>query len=229
MAKKRDSRTRSGRLLHQLVLALEADGDFPRQHDAVLALLAAGPLHCDAVIAAERASPTPDPYVGLELLAILRWIVGSHSGAFELGRIALTTGGPRPRPIRRGVPLTVAGPFRDVAVLQLLLILQHPGAGLETLRRCGAPDCGRIFVKHYRMEYCSTRCQKRVQARRLRRESARGPVRRVPPDRDLPVSISESARPRMAAVLRDAAARAPATRPPTRTTKKTHRRHTTDG
>ena len=39
---------------------------------------------------------------------------------------------------------------------------------LEALRYCARPDCGRVFYRRGRSEYCSVRCQKCVAKRRER-------------------------------------------------------------
>jgi hypothetical protein len=53
-------------------------------------------------------------------------------------------------------------------VLQLVMLLDR--VGLSAVRRCGAADCRRLFVKTYRREFCSERCQKRAHKRKVRQE-----------------------------------------------------------
>jgi hypothetical protein len=60
----------------------------------------------------------------------------------------------------RDVVQFLGGSPRDVLLYQAFTFLQ--AVGLDQLRRCPAPDCGRAFVKRGRREYCSTRCQRRV-------------------------------------------------------------------
>jgi CGNR zinc finger len=59
-----------------------------------------------------------------------------------------------------GIVLFVEGDPRDVLLYQASTFLQ--AIGTDRLRRCPAPDCGRVFVKVGRREYCSERCQRRV-------------------------------------------------------------------
>lgn len=53
--------------------------------------------------------------------------------------------------------------IRDVALLHLMLRLQD--VGLRNIRQCAAPECQRLFVKTYRREFCSLRCQQRQNKR----------------------------------------------------------------
>jgi CGNR zinc finger len=52
--------------------------------------------------------------------------------------------------------------------------------GWRNIRICGAPGCSHFFVKTYRREFCSLRCQQRVNKQRQRfriraeHEAARG-------------------------------------------------------
>lgn len=61
------------------------------------------------------------------------------------------------------VLLTVDGGARDVLGLQALELLRSVGVG--RVRKC---ECGRLFVKSGRREYCSLRCQKGVYMRAFR-------------------------------------------------------------
>lgn len=58
------------------------------------------------------------------------------------------------------VSLFLNGEPRDVVLYQTLTIVD--AVGIDRLRLCPAPDCGRAFVKVGRREYCSPRCQRRV-------------------------------------------------------------------
>jgi len=114
-------------------------------------------------IAAQRFPQQPAlAELRIELLAWLRGMVHAR-----------TTG--LPVPIRCDQPPTFAAilgggalvchvdaGLRDVAILQLLLLL-HIG-GLQHLQLCAAPTCPgpRVFFKTYRREFCSSRCQKRA-------------------------------------------------------------------
>lgn len=57
----------------------------------------------------------------------------------------------------------VMGTQRDCLWLQTLTLL--PAAGIGRLKRC---ECGRVFAKTGRREYCSPRCQRRVYMRARR-------------------------------------------------------------
>lgn len=78
------------------------------------------------------------------------------------------------RPIRHDLLLTVDGAASDVLVFQVLTVLRI--AGLERLRRCESTTvrptvsvCDRIFARKGRGEYCSVKCQKRMQMRNARK------------------------------------------------------------
>lgn len=62
------------------------------------------------------------------------------------------------------VGVLVYGPVRDWLLYRVIQLTLQTGAG--NLRSC--PDCGRIFFKVTRKEYCSTRCQSRVYMRKYR-------------------------------------------------------------
>ena len=69
---------------------------------------------------------------------------------------------PTLRPLRVGsrVILMVTGEPLDVALYLTAALLER--VGTDRLRLCKAPDCGRLFVKIGRREFCSLRCQRRV-------------------------------------------------------------------
>ena len=58
------------------------------------------------------------------------------------------------------------GAPRDMFLSRLIRLLEH--CDVETLRVCPAPECGRMFVKVTRKEFCSTQCQSRVYMRKYR-------------------------------------------------------------
>jgi hypothetical protein len=60
----------------------------------------------------------------------------------------------------RSVVLVAAGPMRDVFITQLVFLLRR--AGVESIKRCPAPECDRIFWKTGRRKYCSQRCTNRA-------------------------------------------------------------------
>jgi hypothetical protein len=121
-----------------------------------------GPLLCshDTYAALERWSPDDVALVRAELLAFLRSLVGRRGtdrfsqGIGTLHPVtfsAVASGG--------SVHPFVEGDVRDVLVLQFVTLLQV--VGIESVRACRAPECGRLFVRRYRREYCSRRCQNR--------------------------------------------------------------------
>jgi hypothetical protein len=67
-------------------------------------------------------------------------------------------------PVGSDVLITVDGDAADVLLFQSVQLMQVTGVG--RLRRC--PNCGRIFAKTGRREFCSDRCQKRIYMRNLR-------------------------------------------------------------
>ena len=66
----------------------------------------------------------------------------------------------------------VDGPLRDRFRFSVLRILNT--VGVDKLAICPAPDCGRLFVRVTRKEYCSTRCQSRLYMRKYRAGEAGG-------------------------------------------------------
>jgi len=98
----------------------------------------------------------------------------------ELQRIPIELSGVRVSTIRSGHSAIsfMDGPLVGVAGLALMLLLHI--AGFQQLWACGAPDCPRVFVKTYRREFCSERCQKRTYKRR-KRQDAREQMRRARP------------------------------------------------
>lgn len=74
-----------------------------------------------------------------------------------------------PMPMRSarlgGLTLAIDGAPRDLVLAQTLLLLQR--VGVDRLRPC---ECGLLFVKSGRREFCSTRCAKRVYMQNMRAE-----------------------------------------------------------
>ena len=64
---------------------------------------------------------------------------------------------------RNKVLVAVDGRAHDVLWFQIMRLMQ-----LEGLNRLRACDCGRVFLKTGRREFCSNRCQKRIYMRRFR-------------------------------------------------------------
>jgi predicted RNA-binding Zn ribbon-like protein len=80
---------------------------------------------------------------------------------------------------RQFVSSTIDGSPRD-CVMSLAVRLLTTTA-VHRLRRCAAPDCGRVFVKATVKDFCSTRCQSRTYMREMRareRKPVRTPRRR---------------------------------------------------
>jgi hypothetical protein len=64
--------------------------------------------------------------------------------------------------------LTWLGPFRDAFLMQLITsLIQLP---LDTLRRC--PECGMIFFRVRKQEYCKRQCVHRANIRKWRQTDA---------------------------------------------------------
>ena len=68
------------------------------------------------------------------------------------------------------VRVHVMGSPVDRLTYQLIRVLE--AVGVERLRVCAAPDCGRLFWKVTRKEFCSTRCQSRHYMRGYRATDA---------------------------------------------------------
>ena len=154
----------------------------PRWRRGLLALERGGPLRCvrtagrDPILppADPSADQPDDPTVAVtraEVLAFLHQAVRLRHAPVTGNPIKLL--GP-PHYFTRVLRLQVVvieahAMFRDLIVLQLALLDR---VGLGQLRACVAPDCSRLFVKTYRREFCSLRCQQRTLKRRAR-EAAR--------------------------------------------------------
>ncbi len=146
-------------LLRRAIPALE--GDDPRGHQrAVLSLLLHGPLHVDPAVLTRPARDTISE-VRAELLAFLRGIVRGGPPA-EIGTYRSITfaahGATGP------IDCEARGQHRDLVILQVVTLLHV--VGLDTVRICKA--CPRMFVRTYRREFCSARCQKRAYMRQRR-------------------------------------------------------------
>ncbi len=173
MANKRDT---PEALLQQVVTDLESGlerDEPPRVRGAVLALLARGPLLCSDALRQELDHPSPDiAVIGAELVAFLRevvrlrgaTIVPSGYGIGLKGRMHFFAPATDAR-----VTLVAAGSLRDVAVLQLVLLLDQ--VGLHNIQFCPSPGCPKLFIKSYRRLFCSLRCQQREMKRRSRQKA----------------------------------------------------------
>jgi endogenous inhibitor of DNA gyrase (YacG/DUF329 family) len=166
-------------LLQRVITGLENDSPVTYR-GAVLALLSEGPLLCPEALLKEIQQPATEEWdagivrmsdvLRAELLAYLRQTVRNedtgvvgypisigHSVTFS----AIAAG--------RRVTCGAEGAMRDVVVLQMLLLLDR--VGLSNVRICGVGDCQRLFVKTYRREFCSARCQQRDYKRKLRQRT----------------------------------------------------------
>src|SRR5262245_54085267 len=99
------------------------------------------------------------------LRALLRFLAGNddtwplHGESADL-KIRLT-------PVRvasGAIKWAIDGDVGDVFIAQTKSLLDRLG-GLDRLRLCPAPDCGRVYLKIGRQENCSTRCQQRLYQR----------------------------------------------------------------
>ena len=174
MARKRDTPPET--LLQRVIANLENDS--PSTHrDAVLALLREGPLLCPETLRSELQQPagvqvdggvlSGDSLVRAELLAFLRQTVRYEDTGVRGYGISIR--GPvtfSASAAGRRVTLGAEGSMRDVVVLQMQMLLDR--VGLSNVRMCGVGDCQRLFVKTYRREFCSARCQQRDYKRKIR-------------------------------------------------------------
>ncbi len=173
MTRKRNTEPEA--LLQMVITRLETSDEPALAHrkavaqyaDALTALLDWGPLLCE---------PTNEPddativLVRAEVIAVLRLAVHRReSDPLGIGESGIALSAPPQFSVRLRGPhaqIGVSGSFRDLVVLQLVWILEH--VGLAHVRQCTAPDCERLYVKTYRREFCSTRCQRRTNKRRER-------------------------------------------------------------
>jgi hypothetical protein len=68
-------------------------------------------------------------------------------------------------PTGTGAVVTLTGNTEDILGFQVVRLLET--TGVDRLRKC---ECGRLFAKVGRREFCSARCQKRVYTRLVRRQ-----------------------------------------------------------
>lgn len=141
---------------------------------ALLDLLSMGPLLCVETWLRETAHPdgslTPEVTLNLraDLLLLLRNTVrGGPSVSMSTSPSRLSFAARLTDTGR--VTIAAEGTARDLIIVQFVMLLQQ--VGLANVRMCLAPDCGRVFVKTYRREFCSVQCQKRVNARTQRQKA----------------------------------------------------------
>lgn len=92
------------------------------------------------------------------------WATRGTPAEFEIPHLALSLEfGALPQRRGRGAKFmapTVRGPLRDVLLFKAMELLTE--GGFDRVLQC---ECGRLFAKNGRREYCSARCQKRVYMR----------------------------------------------------------------
>lgn len=149
--------------LQAVITALEASDELndPRHQQAIRDLVLGGPLQVNEIYRQELK--TPHPLASLwraEIVQFLRTLVRSE------GRTSshdLVTEGHFKFSVAKVHDhvycMVDSQSIRDLAILHLLLRLHE--VGLRNVRVCQAPDCQHLFVKMYRREYCSKRCQAR--------------------------------------------------------------------
>jgi hypothetical protein len=165
-------------VLRRVIEGLE-DEDLAKNRAAIELLLTEGPLDATETLRREREQPETFPLdegvilevdlVRAELLALLRQIVRLRDST-DRG-YGITLQGPTrlfAQAVGHDVHFAPEGRTRDVVILQLVLLVQ--AVGLRNVRKCEATDCARLYVKTYRREFCSSRCQKRTQMRAYRHE-----------------------------------------------------------
>jgi hypothetical protein len=113
----------------------------------------------------------------LDVRALLRFLAGADSDWRVATRVPIELwpartdpmpgppGGRRRRgPAKPGAKVVthfIHGTVRNVLLYQVVTLLVRVG-GVERLRLCPAPDCGRSFLKVGRRDFCSDRCRRRV-------------------------------------------------------------------
>lgn len=114
------------------------------------------PLSERAIRALRALSGEKTEALRAEARALLRGLAG------EEGVSISTPFRPVLRVLRIGgrASLQVDGAPRDVVLYQIGRLAEL--VGLDRLRACPAPDCGKVFVRRGRAEYCSARCRRRV-------------------------------------------------------------------
>lgn len=154
------------RSLREIVTGLTSDkpGD---NRAAVMSVLTKGPFFCSEPLIRLLNDPGFEyALVRAELLQFLQTTVRLRGTDFiseGIGTYRAFTFSTAPT--SKGVAIFVdSSDVRDAIVLQLVLLLES--AGIENLRLC--PECGRLFLKTYRREFCNVLHQKRFNARKQR-------------------------------------------------------------
>jgi hypothetical protein len=104
-----------------------------------------------------------------ELRAFLRSIVRRRGHGFgePIGTHRLLSWRAAAGEVGDDMAIAAEGTSRDLVIQQFVLLLLE--VGLSQVRICAAPTCERAFVKTWRREFCSLRCQKRTNTARNRR------------------------------------------------------------
>lgn len=186
-SKRHSGITKQEALLSRVVSALESDdGALEREAEArsVVAayrtalrdLLSQGPLLCSEAVLRElesRTQLTPPDVINLraELLQFVRSAV--RGGQVSRPSSPVTTAAQVSFDVqwatRSPAVIGANGTTRDLVVVQFVLLIQE--VGLHSVRECSATDCRRLYVKVYRREFCSPRCQKRINTRKQRQHA----------------------------------------------------------
>jgi hypothetical protein len=143
-------------------------------HEALMDLLAHGPLRCDEAVAREQETTPLRPELAIIRLELLQLIGSTIQGGTYGGsssRIELIPSPVEPiamtvRVVEGRAEIAATGDTRSLVILQIVLLLQE--VGLANVHECSASDCRRLFVKVYRREFCSVQCQKRINTRKQR-------------------------------------------------------------
>jgi hypothetical protein len=119
-------------------------------------------------------APAPDRHELLKVQADTRAFLERlmHEGfASESVRLLLCVyrHGSARRTRQKSVASSATASLRDRFLFRLIELLNAQGA--EKLRVCAAPGCGRVFFKVTRKEFCSARCQSRINVRRWRADN----------------------------------------------------------
>jgi hypothetical protein len=92
-----------------------------------------------------------------EAMKVLRSAIAGERFQIELRLVRQAWRDPR---IKKGLLLSTSSEHtRDFVLFRLLTLLEN--VGIDRLRTCPARNCGHVFFRTTRKEFCSTRCQKR--------------------------------------------------------------------
>jgi len=163
-------------LLQDVITWLESERDTAHR-GALLLLLARGPLWCGVAVVDLSEWDTPRvTALRDDVLAYLRSLVvhaDDWTAEIEIRQPVRFSANVEHRAAptsktSNGVAVGVEGDPRDLVILQLQQVIQ--AVGLRNIAKCAAADCPHLFVKWYRRECCSIRCQKRHYKRQARQQ-----------------------------------------------------------